>query len=294
MTPRRVKGPWAQAEWRRPHASCKDLASSPAAPAREWSSGRRWQESCGDLEPSPEITVRGTGFSVPPSQNAVFVGGSRAEVVSGDGSHLVVRLAPGSGVPPGPASLVVRTTPADRDDPRAPDRSVAADPVVVLGPPRQVLVAEGDAQSAPVGTTLRPVVFRAVDARGEGVPGERVWIWVRSLPDGRWPPKPIRSEAVTDVLGFVRETVTLPPVPTTIGIQAEAVNATAEGPTPFVVARATALPSAADLAALQQDLRQGDPARRQAAAKALGELGPAAAAGIPLLEEAARSPDSPG
>ena len=98
---------------------------------------------------------------------------------------------------------------------------------------------------------------------------------------------------MTDVLGFVRETVTLPPVPTTIGIQAEAVNAAAEGPTPFVVARATALPSAADLAALQQDLRQGDSARQQAAAKALGELGPAAAAGIPLLEEAARSPDVP-
>ena len=252
VTPRRVKGSWAQAEW---------------------------------------ITVRGTGFSLPPSQNAVFVGGSRAEVVSGDASHLVVRLAPGSGVPPGPASLVVRTTPADRDDPRAPDRSVAAEPVVVLGPPRQVLVAEGDAQSAPVGTTLRPLVFRVVDARGEGVPGERVWIWVRSGPDGRWPPKPILSEAVTDVLGFVREAVTLPPVPTTIEIQAEAVNATTEGATPLVVARATALPSAADLVALQQDLRQGGSAERQAAAKALGELGSAASAGIPLLEDAARSSD---
>ena len=293
VTPRRVKGPWAQAEWRRPQASCKDLASSPAAPAREWSSGRRWQESCGDLEPSPEITVRGTGFSLPPSQNAVFLGGSRAEVVSGDGTHLVVRLAPGSGVPPGPASLVVRTTPADRDDPRAPDRSVAADPVLVLGPPRQVLVAEGDAQGAPVGTTLRPVVFRIVDARGEGVPGERVWIWVRSGPGGRWPPKPIHSEAVTDVLGFARTTLTLPPVPTSLEIQAEAVNATQSGPTPLVAAKATALPSAGDLEALQQDLRQGDSAKRQAAAKALGDLGPAAAAGIPLLEEAARSSEVP-
>jgi len=152
-----------------------------------------------------------------------------------------------------------------------------------------VLVAEGDAQSAPVGTTLRPVVFRVVDARGEGVPGERVWIWVRSGPDGRWPPKPIRSEAVTDVLGFARTTVTLPPVPTTIGIQAEAVNATAEGPTPLVVARATAVPSAADIEALLKDLRWGDAAKRRAAAKALGELGPAASPGVPLLEEAARS-----
>jgi hypothetical protein len=152
-------------------------------------------------------------------------------------------------------------------------------------------VAEGDAQSGTVGATLRPVVFRVVDARGEGVPGERVWVWVRSV-GGRWPPKPVLSEARTDVLGFVRETVTLPPVPTTFGIQAEAVNAGPEGPPPLALARATALPSSADLDALLQDLRRGDAEGRRAAARALADLGPTAAApAVPALEDLARSSD---
>jgi HEAT repeat protein len=72
-----------------------------------------------------------------------------------------------------------------------------------------------------------------------------------------------------------------------------AVNACEREPTPLVVARATALPSAADLEARLRDLRWGDAATRQAAATALGELGPPASAGIPLLQEAARAPESP-
>jgi hypothetical protein len=290
VTPRRIKGPWAQAEWRRPHALCRDQASPPAvAPADDRSERRRWQESCGaGSEPPPPLTVQGTGFSLPPSQNAVFLGGIKQEIVSGDASELVVRLA-GVMIPPGPATLVVRTTPAEADEPGATDRSVAPEPLVILGPPRRVLVAEGDAQTGPVGSLLQPLVVRVVDARDEGVPGERVWFWVRSGPDRRGPPSPVRSEATTDVLGFARTTVTLPARPASIEVQAEAINAAEKGPVPFAVARATAVPAAADMEALLGDLRRGDAAKRKAAAMALADLGPSASAAIPHLLEAARS-----
>ena len=290
VSPRRVKGAWAVEPWRLPHALC----NQPSRIQPNGFSRPRWQETCGagPGEPLLLMMIRGSGFAQPALQNAVFVGGTRAQIVAGIDTQLTVRLPPTLG--PGPADVVVRTAPGEVDDPQASGRQVAPKAVMVVGPPRALTIVEGDGQAATAGTTLAPIVVRLVDSSGEGVPGERIWFWLRQSPDQHTGsvPAPLHSESMTDALGVARVTYSLPMQPGRVDVLAEAINASQTFSGLEVVAKATALLASADMQRLLQQLHTGTTAARTAAAVRLGELGPQAAPAVPLLRNAISAPDT--
>lgn len=279
--PKVAKGAWARAPWRQRHVWCE---KEPVRPDGAFNRSR-WIETCGYIPPPPEITITGGGFSVPAGRNSVFFGGVAAEVVGGDAQRLVVRPLGGAGL----AQVSVRTSGSPQDDPAAPDRSVLAAPMRLIGPPQKLVVVEGNGQSLVVGSRLSRIVVKLTDAADGAVPEERVWFSLRST-KGRF--TAVTTETMTDAAGLAVAEVTLPDLPDTLDISATAVNVAADAESePRVAITANALPQPEDLKRLVEEVRSSDGTRLADAVQRLGDLGPLAKSAAPSLLPLAQGGD---
>lgn len=264
-----------------PAEALAPAADAPAAesarpPAITGFHPRRGRRVTWPAAPGPEVTIEGEGFALPATINSVFFGGVKAQVLSGNASQLVV--VPKGG--PRVATLAVVASPTDRDEATALDRATAALPFTFIGPPARIEVLEGAAQTATAGSELARMAVRVLDEDGEGVPGERVFFVLRAAP-GQRGSDPAGREAKTDDLGIASATLSLGS--TAGSYEVRVATDTPAGASPTVRLRVTALPPTGVLDRLTAELRSGEAARRQKAAKDIGEIGPTAAAAIPAL-----------